>query len=427
MAASRSIGQNRPLNLLFIMVDQQTANGLSCTGNPYVSTPALDALAARSVRYERAYVAQPLCQPCRSALQTGRYPHEIGVITNERPVEGRVDWLGQTIGEAGYDTPYIGKWHVSPSLKETGYLPIAAKLDPEKTTAAAEYLRRAHERPFFLTVSFMNPHNVCQLARGQELPDGPIPPVPADPDQLPPLPPNHAIPEHEPPAIRAAWNMDRVSQYPTKDWTELDWRRYLWGYWRIVEKVDAQIGQVLAALDEGGLAEHTAIVFLSDHGEGIAMHHWNQKQVLYEQAARVPLMIHLPGQAPGVSHELVSPCLDIPVTLAELAGARRPASWTGCSLVSDHTPREAVFAETTFAKNKDSSGISGRMVRTARHKYVIYNQGELREQLFDLEADPGETRNLAVGPTHESELRRHRELLAAWAAATRDDGFPHPA
>jgi len=427
MAASRSTGQHRPPNVLFIMTDQQTANGLSCTGNPHVSTPALDALAARSTRYERAYVTQPLCQPCRSSLQTGRYPHEIGVITNERPVEGEVSWLGQTIGGAGYDTPYIGKWHVDPSLKDTGYQPIAAKLDPEKTTAACDFLRQSHDRPWFLTVSLMNPHNVCQLARGEALPDGPIPPVPDDVDQLPPLPPNHALPEHEPPAIREAWNMDRVSQYPTSQWTALDWRRYLWGYWRIIEKVDAQIGQVLAALADGGQADQTAIVFLSDHGEGIAMHHWNQKQILYEQAVRVPFMIHLPGQAAAVSDELVSPCLDLPMTIAELAGARAPSSWRGRSLLGTPVQRAAVFSETTFAKNRESSGVSGRMVRTARFKYVIYNRGEVREQLFDLAADPGETRNLVVGPAHAAELARHRALLAAWAEETGDHDFPRQA
>jgi len=423
MAASRSTGQHRPPNILFIMVDQQTANGLSCVGNPYVSTPALDALAARSTRFERAYVTQPLCQPCRSSLQTGRYPHEIGVITNSRPVTGEVGWLGQTIRDAGYDTPYIGKWHVNPGLKEAGYQPIAAKLDPEKTTAAADYLRQPHDRPFFLTVSFMNPHNVCQLARHEDLPDGPIPPLPTDLDKLPPLPPNHAIPEHEPPAIREAWNMDRVSQYPTRNWTDLDWRQHLWGYWRIIELVDAQIGQVLAALEQGEHAANTAIVFLSDHGEGIAMHHWNQKQILYDQTARVPFFLHLPGQTAAVSHDLVSPCLDIPATIAELSGAKAPSSWRGQSLLGTPAKREAVFSETTFAKNADSFGVSGRMVRTARHKYVIYNQGELREQLFDMEADPGETNNLVVGPAHEAELRRHRELLAAWMEETGDREF----
>ena len=423
--ASRASGQGRPPNILFIMTDQQTANGLSCTGNPYVHTPALDALAAKSTRYERAYVSQPLCQPCRSSLQTGKFPHEVGVITNSRPVQGQVDWLGQVVRDAGYQTPYIGKWHVNPSPKATGYEPIQAKLDPEKTTAAVEYLRQQHDAPWFLTVSMMNPHNVCQLARHQELPDGPIPPLPADPNDLPPLPPNHAIPDHEPPPIREAWNMDRVSQYPTRGWSELDWRQYLWGYWRIIEMVDAQIGRVLAALEAGGHADNTAIVFLSDHGEGIAMEQWNQKQVLYDQVARVPFFVHLPGQQASVSNELVSPCLDIPVTIADLAGAKRPKSWAGQTLATSHDSRDAVFSETTFAKNEESFGVSGRLVRTKQHKYVIYNQGELREQLFDMDADPLEMRNLAVEAGHEDVLARHRGLLAEWAKATSDSEFPH--
>ena len=153
---------------------------------------------------------------------------------------------------------------------------------------------RERDKPFFLTVSFLNPHNVCQLARGQELPDGPIGSPPSSLNELPSLPDNFDVPENEPTAIRQV-QASSNGHYPTKDWDELKWRQYLWGYYRLVEKVDAEIATVIDALDKSGQRENTVIIFVSDHGEGVAMHHWNQKQILYEQAVRVPFLISWRG------------------------------------------------------------------------------------------------------------------------------------
>ena len=94
-------------NILFIMTDQQTASAMSCAGNPYLRTPALDALAARGVRFERAYVTQPLCMPCRSSLQTGLYPHENGVVCNGLDIQGDFPMLGTMMADAGYENTYI--------------------------------------------------------------------------------------------------------------------------------------------------------------------------------------------------------------------------------------------------------------------------------------------------------------------------------
>jgi len=425
---------SRP-NILVIMTDQHAATSMSCTGNPHLNTPAMDSLAAKGVRFGRAYASQPLCMPSRSSMMAGRYPHEHGVVTNGLRYNREWPMLGKMMANVGYECAYVGKWHVGTPMdsRHAGYsFRSEGGKDHEKAARAVGYLSREHEKPFFLTVSFVNPHNVCQLARHQPLPDGPIPPLPKNMDDLPPLPDNFAIPENEPTAIREVQEMSRGKHYPTKDWDERLWREYLWGYNRICEKVDGEVAKVLEALQENGLAENTVIVYLADHGEGIAAHHWNQKQILYDEAVRVPCLIAPPqtNAAGTVSKALVSTGIDYLPTILDFAGIPCPESMPGLSLKSiasgeaEALPREYVVSETIFASGTKQFGVSGRMLRTERYKYVIYNKGECREQLFDMEKDPGEMNNLAVDEKFLPELNRHRQLLTDWAKKTNDD-FPY--
>ncbi|MFP6582790.1 MAG: sulfatase-like hydrolase/transferase [Candidatus Hydrogenedentota bacterium] len=430
-----SMAQDARPNILVIITDQQAASAMSAAGNPNLNTPAIDSIAARGVRFERAYVTQPLCLPSRSSMMTGRYPHEIGSTTNGRPFSNDWPMVGKLMANSGYECGYVGKWHVGAPMdrERAGLSYIAAKgKDHEKTERAIEYLSREHSNPFFLTVSYINPHNVCQLARHQELPDGPIPPLPKNMDDLPPLPDNFAFPENEPSAIREVQAMSPNKHYPTADWDERLWREYLWGYYRICEKMDAEVAQLLQALKENGLSDETVIIFVSDHGEGIAAHHWNQKQILYESAVRVPFIVAPPEThaAGNVSNQLVSTGIDYLPTLLDFAGVSIPETMPGHSLKpialgeSDSLSREYVVAETVFASGTNEFGVSGRMLRTDRYKYIIYNRGDQREQLFDMENDSGETVNLAVRQEHAGELDKHRQLLEEWAIAT-NDVFPY--
>jgi len=455
--ANPSAAEDGRPNILVIMTDQQAASAMSAAGNPYLNTPAMDSIAARGVRFERAYVTQPLCLPSRSSMMTGRYPHEIGTTTNGKSFNKDWPMVGKLMAEGGYECGYIGKWHVGAPIdfEHAGHTFLTGKQkDHEKTASAVEYLSREHSKPFFLTVSYINPHNVCQLARQlnrtdpqtlleatenagqlalyQDLPDGPIPTLPTDIKDLPPLPANFAIPENEPSAIREAQAMSPNKHYPTSNWDERRWREYLWGYYRICEKVDAEVAKVLEALEENGLAENTVIIFVADHGEGIAAHHWNQKQILYEAAVRVPFIIAPPESsiAGQVSTQLVSTGLDYLPTILEFAGISYPGATPGHSLKSialgepNTLSREYVVAETVFASGTNEFGVSGRMLRTNKYKYVIYNKGELREQLFDMDLDPGETNNLAIDNDFSDVLNRHRLQLTNWAEET-SDNFPY--
>lgn len=423
-------------NILLIITDQQTADAMSCVGNKYLHTPAMDKLASSGILFKRNYVTQPLCSPWRSSFVTGAYPHEIGTISNGRPIRDGFPMLGNLVASAGYNSDYIGKWHVGASPEKAGYNFYSAGFpkDDKKAIAAVDYLVKNHEKPFFLTVSFTNPHNVCQLARadadGSDLPDGPIDPAPTDLNKLPPLPDNFDIPENEPTVIREIQKKSK-SHYPTEDWDEQTWRQYLWGYYRMIEKVDAEIGKVLDALKKGGYEDNTVIIFTSDHGEGVAMHHWNQKQILYEQAVRTPLIIQWKGKTQKrIYPELVSNALDIPATILDIVGVEKPSTMRGVSLKpilegKSHVIRDFVVSQTMFARGDHNLGATGRMLRTNNFKYIIYDNGDKREQLFNMEEDPGEMHNLVYNKEYIAQLKRHRELIWTWAKKTDDTEFPY--
>jgi len=429
------ISQKKP-NILLIMTDQQTADALSCAGNKNLKTPALDALAANGIRFTNNYVTQPLCLPFRTSLQTARYPHEVMVRNNRDTIQGDVPLLGQLVADAGYHCRYVGKWHVGTSPENAGYEKyVKGEKDHIKADLAREILLQKLEKPFFLTVSFTNPHNVCQLARadavGTELPDGSIGVAPTDFDELPPLPDNFDMPENEPSLIREVQNRSADYHYPTANWSELTWRQYLWGYYRLVEKVDAEIGKVLQALEDGGHKENTIVMFTSDHGEGVARHHWNQKQILYDQATKTPFIIHWEGKSEqSIYPHLVTNALDIPATILDVAGVEKPASMRGTSLLpliygETIEKYDYVVSETMFARGAINLGGTGRMIRTERYKYCIYEKGEKREQLFDMENDPGEMKNLVYNKEYHKQLNEHRKMMVQWAEETSDSEFPY--
>jgi arylsulfatase A-like enzyme len=371
------------------------------------------------------------------------------MVTNLRDKQFTVNTpcLAKVFQDHGYDTGYIGKWHIPHDIKDTAWSGINYH-DPAKNKGidhnipglCADFFNKRRESPFFLVASFVNPHDVCEWARRlsgitNDLPNGETGDAPA-PEDCPPLPFNRAIPDGEPPVIRqhqADPNMRRA--YPTWDWAADDprWRQYLWGYYRMVELVDAHIGRLLDALRASGQEENTAIVFASDHGDGLGAHRWNQKTIFYDEVARVPFIASWKGRtAPGVvdkSH-LVNLGTDLVPTLFEFAGIPVPAGLRGLSAAAVALGRsDAPRHEFIVSENNHHSGVGtptevhGRMVRSARHKYVRYNTGEPSEQLFDLESDPGELRNLVLEEAAHGVLEEHRRLLNQYIDIT-NDNFP---
>jgi choline-sulfatase len=439
LSANLYATDDRP-NILLIMTDQQTAMAMSNTGNPHLHTPAMDQIAARGIRFTQAFSVQPLCKPFRTSLQTGKYPHETGITTNGGEAKPGFEPLGKAMTRAGYEVAYHGKWHVG-YPKEDHYDHINSHTNDSAVAArVVDFLGEERNRPFFLTASFTNPHDICQLARalggrkGNELPQGPIAPFPAI-EELPPLPENFEIAKDEPAVIREVHSAEETGGlYPTADYDEITWRKYLWGYYRLAEKVDMEIQKVLEALEGSGQIENTVIIFTSDHGEGVSAHQWNQKCVLYNEVVNVPLIVTMPGNSSGAKVDpthLVSPAMDIYPTLLELAGASIPDHFDGRSLapfiwdqpVKDW--REYVVLQNTF---NVYHSVSSRAIISGNYKYIAYNKNgqPAGTQLFDRINDPGEMKNLAEKRAYKKDMVRLKSVLLDWQSQHKDTEFTLP-
>ena len=430
----------RPPNILVLMTDQQFAEAMSCRiGRRYLHTPAMDSLAATGMFFSRAYCNNPLCVPSRTSMFTGRFPCETGVQTNDlAPLDpARFPVMGSIFKRAGYATPYVGKWHLPYAEHDTSkhgfdVLPREkGSRDDGISAAAAGFLRSNRHEPFLLVASFVNPHNICEWARGQALPDGAIgdpPPV----AQCPPLRANHQPQRNEPDGLalmRRSYHNTKM--FPVGNFDEKKWREYTWAYYRMIEKVDALIGNVLRALRESGQEERTVVIFLADHGDCQGAHRWNQKTVFYDEAARVPFIVSHKGVTkPGISDRLINTGVDLFPTLCDFAGIAAPEGLHGVSLKAaangksgdDH--REYVTVCNKMVQGGPVEGrvpiLEGRMIRSRRYKYCLYSDGRLRESLVDMEKDPGEMENLAEDPGSREILRRHRAMFSAFRKTTGD-------
>ena len=419
--ASRRAG-DRP-NIIYIMTDQQCADAMSCAGNMDVSTPNMDRLADHGIRFTNAYCAMPLSGPARGAMFTGYMPSETGIIENDIPIPDSLQnrTLGTLVGEAGYDCAYAGKWHVPtvdlPSEFAFGFRNLHPHNDIGLAEACIDYLREEHDRPFFLVASYINPHNICEFARNQNTPLAHIPDFTLE--DCPALPANYAVNPYDASVLQFE-KRQSYALYPSQDFSPDDWRRYRYAYYRLVEAVDAEIGKIVDEIDRQDLWENTVIIFTSDHGDGCGAHQWNQKTVLYEEAANIPFIVCLPGgrNAGKVLPQLVNNGVDIMPTICDWAGAEVPGGRSGLSIrdvAEAGDPalhlRDYVVTETNF---NQTAGTLGWMVRTPKYKYVLYDKGQYREQLYDMETDRGEMVNLAVDARYADIVKEHRAMLREW-------------
>ena len=427
-------------NILFLIADQHMVDALSCAGNPYVKTPNLDRLAARGMRFTRSYVAYPLCVPSRASLFSSRMPHELGIYGNTLGTDladKKVPTMGELMRTGGYETAYAGKWHVHEAFpayapkKKTmpGFdvLPATGGKDPRKgdkkteekspqcdpftAEAGIKFLGDKHEKPFLLTVSLLNPHDICEFPSFEGFKTM----APQDEAQLPPLRPNFKDTDKlpstldDPKANRGSWGYGK--------WQDLRWRQYQWVYYRLVESTDKLIGDVLNALEKSPYKDNTIVVYTSDHGEMLGSHRMISKEKLYEESVTVPLIIAPPGQAGSVdkTHNVIG--MDLMPTFLDYAGVAAPASLRGKSLRPLVEGKPFADREYVAAESFDPEA---RLIRTSRYKYVRYALGENREQLFDLENDPHELKNLIADASLAKEIERHRGFLAEWMKLTHD-------
>lgn len=419
---SAVFAQERP-NIIYIMTDQQTATAMSCTGNLDVHTPNMDKLAQRGIRFENAYCSAPLSGPARASMFTGYMPSEIGMAENETPIPDSLHstTLGVLLKNSGYHCAYAGKWHLNtnslPDKYSFGFENLHGHNDFGLAESCVSFLQRNKKAPFFLVASFDNPHNICEYARKQNLPFATI--QEAALEDCPGLPANFAVNPYDADALAFEKSLNH-RLYPTRNYTPDDWRHYRNIYYRLVETVDAEIGKIINEIDKENLWKNTVVIFSSDHGDGCGAHQWNQKTVLYEEVVNIPFIVCLPkGRHAGkVLPQLINNCTDLMPSICDWAGITLPKGRQGVSFrpiaesgnaTTEHQPY--VVTETNFAQ---TGGTLGWMIRTPKYKYVLYDTGRNREQLYDMETDRGEMCNLAIEKKYENILKQHREMLTEW-------------
>ncbi|MCP5556683.1 MAG: sulfatase [Verrucomicrobiaceae bacterium] len=440
-----SVACAEPLNVLFIAVDDLNTQ-LGCYGDARVKTPNIDRLAARGVRFDRAYCQYPSCGPSRASVLTGLRPETTGVLNNKTRLRDALPdamTLPQWFRKQGYHAARVGKifhqdvpthigtdglddaesWDevVNPRGRDkdeehlltvhTPDLPLPDQMaylaaegtDAEQTDGmvaeAAIRLLRAHSaKPFFIAAGFYRPH-LPSIAprRWFDL-------YSMEETMLPKLPLDYRL------SLPAA-ALSSTPVWPNFGTTERQARECVLAYHATVSFVDAQIGRLLDALDELKLADQTVIVLWGDHGFHLGEHGLWRKNSLFEESTRAPLIIAAPGVAGGTA--CVSPVefIDIFPTVVAAAGLPQPQGLEGVSL--EPLLRDPAAPHDRPARSMVRFGdVPGRTVRSARWRYTEWGvDGAVGRELYDEMADPKEMRNLANDPAQAARCAEMKKLL----------------
>jgi iduronate 2-sulfatase len=436
-----------PPNVLWIVADD-LRDHLGCYGNTAVRTPNIDRLAARGVRFDRAYVQYPICNPSRSSFLSGLRPDRTGVVDNRALLRDRlpdVVTLPQFLRQNDYRTAAFGKifhlgggrdpaaqqrwadaalsWDVARAFQETsvgrqvegrnltgGALAwcrwgMAAggdddQPDGQNARAGIEQIGAWGDRPWMIAVGFHKPHDpFIAPAKYFDL-------YPPDSLTL------HRNPADQTPAPPLAVGFGSFGDEFRK-FTDQERREFLRAYYAGVSFMDAQVGRLLDELDERQLWDDTVVVFISDHGYHLGEREWWNKNTLFERSCRAPLIVAAPGVRPGVARGLVE-FVDLFPTIAELCGLTTPAGLAGTSfrpLLEDPARAGKQSAWTTVSRGPGQRGDS---LRTDRWRFTRWSDGAI--ELYDHDADPQETRNLAGSEDHAAivrELGRQLDQLAS--------------
>lgn len=451
-------------NVLLITTDQQRYDTLGVNGSAVCRTPNLDALANRGVRFDSAYIQNPVCIPSRACLMTGRYTHQHGVRYMETIIDttpGLPDWemtIQRRLQLAGYHTAAFGKIHMMPDRDfdtmftvggkggrwtksaglEIGLGPLGVQYAhwlESKRPGAYEEIYEQRRRPEYkehqtaivnvLSLEEYVDHWIAQntidfLKRDHEQPffawcgfcgpHGPMdPPKPYDElypfDEIP-LPAT-MVEAGDP--NKPSWSRGSPARYAGVEGEEKA-RRLVSYYWGLCTLIDDQVGRIMATLEEQGLADNTLILFATDHGEMLC--DWGRlgKGNFYEQVIHAPFLARAPGCAEGTVTDSLIETSDLAATVLDYCGLRLPPEMSAQSLrpLLEGRPggRDSVLCEyTTNDKSR-----SGKCLRTRDFKYAFWGADQ-PEEAYDLAADPAETRNVASDPAYADRVAEHRRLL----------------
>ena len=452
---------NKRPNILFINTDQHSWDALSTHGNPYLRTPNIDALHRNGTSFRQSYCTDPVCAAARSSWATGLYTSETGVPFNGGHLHPEIPDLGQVLSEGGYKAFHCGKWHVPGRDVRESFQTLyygrrnigaggAAYYDSASTHAVADFLTNYDgDDPFYLQIGYVDPHDVCEYLHNHEekrIPN-PVEQGIVSEDVLPPLPENFDYDERETVLHRVCRRVDDALIHAAilkgvRDWDELQWRYLRWNYYRFIEKVDAEIGRVLALLRETSLHHSTIIIFSADHGEACGSHQMFQKFTLYEESVRVPFIVACLGDEISIEKDRFDDThfvsgVDVFPTVCDYAGVDVPEGLQGTSVRPLADGRDVPWRDCAYIE----SNYWGRAVVTEQYKYVTEYRPKAVEdflppgpdaaqfglaQLFDRHDDPGETRNLIEDAAYSEVVETCQDKLLAQEARLHRQEMVHP-
>jgi choline-sulfatase len=406
-------------NVLFLMSDEHAPNALHCNSNRLIRTPALDALAKTGLLFTSAYCQNPICVPSRASLITGIMPSHVNVFGNNGGLNEKTT-LATVFQASGYTTEWLGKEHWGgdpgfgsandavkeeqktrctdanafrkkigrlPQDAEVADYPVDDKLDSVTTEHALRFLENHGDKPFFLGVSYKNPHFPFGIQQYyyelyKDVMDSPR----VTTTMLNDL---------------CEISRKERDKFELSTLTDTQTRMARAMYYGMVTYIDDQIGKILNKLDQLGLRENTIIVYTSDHGELAGEHGLWYKNSFYESSVSVPFIWSFPKRLPTktrINAHVMN--MDIFPTLCELCEIPVPNNLEGSSLLPLMMGKEDGKKRIALSENY-RGGVAGRMIRMDRWKYCWYSKGSA--QLYDLVDNPAEERNLIANP-HYADL-----------------------
>jgi arylsulfatase A-like enzyme len=441
---------DRP-NILFLLADDQRPDTIRELGNSRIQTPNLDQLVRTGTTLTRATCSYPICVVSRAEILTGQHGWQNGIDgLGERRFNDGVTFWAQTLKDAGYSTWYVGKWH-SPGRPDkagyevtnglfgsgggalwragqtdwkgspiTGYrgwlfqsmdgrtkhpehgIGLTRNISSHFADSAIEMLQQETDKPWFLHVNFTAPHDPLIMPPGYEKRYS------ADSMVIP----KNFLPEHPFDHGNFKGRDESLMAWPR---TPAAVRDVLRVYYSVIDDLDRQVGRILQALDKSGQAENTIVIYASDHGMAVGSHGLRGKQNMYEHTINVPLIMRGPGILVNRRTDAQVYLRELYPTTCELIGVEIPDTVTARSFADVLKGEQSQHAVAIYGYFTDTQ----RMVRSDNWKLIRYPQVD-RWQLFDLQSDPDEQKNLADNADHRARFEGLRKQLKSWRKRMKD-------
>ncbi|HJN16019.1 MAG TPA: sulfatase [Armatimonadota bacterium] len=430
-----------PRNIVFILIDDLRYDAFGYKGHPFLETPHMDALAHGGADFANAFVTTSLCSPSRASILTGQFMHNHRVVNNQDLMPEGTVTFPQHLQDAGYETGFVGKWHMgggsdaprpgfdhwvsfrgqgnhfpneNTKLNINGeHVPQQGFMTDELTDYAVDWLSegRSGEKPFFLYFSHKAVHGPFDSAPRHvgQYADAEVTP----PATMADTPENY---EGKPMWVRNQRNSWHGVDYPYH--SSRDFESLYRNYCELVLSVDDSIGRVMDSLKQQGLDQDTLVVLMGDNGFFWGEHGLIDKRAAYEESMRVPMIAHCPELfGPNATVDEVVANIDIAPTLLDAAGVATPDAMDGESCLGLLTGEADVdewrkhllyeyYWEWSFPQTPTTFALRGY-----RYKLIQYHGVWDIDELYDLQDDPQETKNLISDPDHQQIVKQMRDEL----------------